>query len=114
MRHPSHLFVSVARNVCFVAILLALLLGIGSCTTHASVSLLSVFDGIHLFSAAYWGILHRSCRTLTCTRIGRFLSLKLPGIAGRPPSFVICWRSSGGLCGDRGLFPHLLLILIWF
>ena len=49
-----------------------------------------------------------------CTRMGRFLSLKRPGIASRLPPYVPCSLSSGGICGARRLFPHHPLILMRF
>jgi hypothetical protein len=49
-----------------------------------------------------------------CTRMGRSLSLKLPGIASTPPPYVPCSLSSGDICGVRGLFPHHPRILAWF
>src|SRR6266487_4130836 len=46
--------------------------------------------------------------------MGTFQWRKPPGIASRPPPFVTCSLSSGGICGARGLFPHHPLILVWF
>jgi hypothetical protein len=48
-----------------------------------------------------------------CTRRGRSLSLKPPGIASTPLLFVTYSPSSGDNCGARGLFPHHLLLLRW-
>jgi len=49
-----------------------------------------------------------------CTRMGRFLSLKRPGIASTPPLFGTCSLSSGDICGAMGLFPHHPRIRVWF
>ena len=47
-----------------------------------------------------------------CTPMGKFLSLKRPGIANTPPLFGMYSLLSGNTCGALGLFPHHPLILV--
>jgi hypothetical protein len=49
-----------------------------------------------------------------CILMAAFLSLKQPGMASKLLPSVMVLLSSGGISGVSGLFPHHLLILVWF